>query len=564
VQFGQQAQQKTTWANLVWVYLFFWYFSAVQQGLIWSFGVAGFEGLRNTIFLSFLWIVPLLIFPRWARPISAVLGIFLWAVSLIGMGYFFIYRQEFSQSVVFVILESNPAESTEYMSQYFHWWQAGALIIYSLVPIFLWRKIRPVQIATSRAVLVAIFCLFCSIGYPFVRFANFAHFDWKMTADKMQKRMEVAVPWQLLFAYFQYQTQLANVQENLKNNAALPPLKNLQDSTGNLPRTLVLVIGESTSRFRMSLYGYARKTTPRLDALHANHEIYVFDDVASPRAYTIEVLSQALTFADADHPERATDEPNLLNIMKQAGYKIYWITNQQTMTKRNTLLTTFSQQADEAIYLNNNRRQNSDQYDGEVLKPFADALQDPADKKFIVVHLLGTHSNYKYRYPADFAKFTDDATMPTGLNDEERALYNSYDDAVLYTDFVISSLIDEYQKSNDNGFLLYLSDHGEEVFDSPPHDILGRNEGGPTRAMFSVPFLVYESPEWKKLRPLDLQAAEERPYSSSDLIYSVTDLAGLTYDRFSPTESVFNPAFKPQERWIGEEEQKQDFDALTR
>jgi len=33
-----------------------------------------------------------------------------------------------------------------------------------------------------------------------------------------------------------------------------------------------------------------------------------------------------------------------MNIMKQAGYRTYWITNQQTLTKRNTMLTNFSEQ----------------------------------------------------------------------------------------------------------------------------------------------------------------------------------------------------------------------------
>ncbi|MFO6427989.1 hypothetical protein ACLBOM_34695 [Escherichia coli] len=30
-----------------------------------------------------------------------------------------------------------------------------------------------------------------------------------------------------------------------------------------------------------------------------------------------------------------------MNMMKQAGYKTFWITNQQTMTARNTMLTVF-------------------------------------------------------------------------------------------------------------------------------------------------------------------------------------------------------------------------------
>ena len=31
-------------------------------------------------------------------------------------------------------------------------------------------------------------------------------------------------------------------------------------------------------------------------------------------------------------------------------------------------------------------------------------MADPAPKKFIVVHLLGPHINYKFRYPEGFDK----------------------------------------------------------------------------------------------------------------------------------------------------------------
>ncbi|MBN0466987.1 sulfatase-like hydrolase/transferase, partial [Pseudomonas aeruginosa] len=87
--------------------------------------------------------------------------------------------------------------------------------------------------------------------------------------DKVQARIEPAVPWQLLIGYQQYRQQLGSMQALLQKNAALPPLKNLVDANGDTPRTLVLVIGESTSRKHMSLYGYPRETTPQLDALKA-------------------------------------------------------------------------------------------------------------------------------------------------------------------------------------------------------------------------------------------------------------------------------------------------------
>lgn len=63
------------------------------------------------------------------------------------------------------------------------------------------------------------------------------------------------------------------------------------------------MIGESTSRKHMSLYGYPRETTPQLDALKAaNRNLTVFNNVVASRPYTIEVLQQVLTFADQSIP----------------------------------------------------------------------------------------------------------------------------------------------------------------------------------------------------------------------------------------------------------------------
>ncbi len=94
-----------------------------------------------------------------------------------------------------------------------------------------------------------------------------------------------------------------------------------------------------------------------------------------------------------------------MNMMKQAGYKTFWITNQQTMTARNTMLTVFSRQTDKQYYMNQQRTQSAREYDTNVLKPFQDVLNDPAPKKLIIVHLLGTHIKYKYRYPENQGKF---------------------------------------------------------------------------------------------------------------------------------------------------------------
>ncbi|OOG86219.1 hypothetical protein B0E42_12000 [Pseudomonas sp. A25(2017)] len=546
-------RSKTTakgfdWAGFGWLFLFFWYFSGITQLLILLSDTSGFTGFRQAFVMSAIWLAPLLLFPARTRLLAALIGVVLWACSMASLGYFFIYQQEFSQSVIFIMFESNVPEAGEYLTQYFAWWMVAAFLAHTAVGYWLWTRLRPVYLPRGQAMVVAAVIVLAVVGYPLIkqtlRTGSFAY-----GLEEFEDRIEPAVPWQMLVAYRHYGEQLENMQGMLHSASKIAPLRNLKDAMADQPATLVLVIGESTNRQRMSLYGYPRETTPELDKL--KDQLSVFDNVITPRPYTIEALQQVLTFADEQNPDLYLSTPSLVSMMKQAGYKTFWITNQQTMTKRNTMLTTFSQQADEQVYLNNNRNQNAAQYDGDVIEPFNKALADSAPRKLIVVHLLGTHMSYKYRYPPTFNKFTDRKDVPASLRDDQVPTYNSYDNAVLYNDFVVSSLIKDYAKTDPNGFLLYLSDHGEDVFDSQGHGTLGRNEGKPTAPMYTIPFMAWASPKWRENHDWNFAGDLSRPYSSSHLIHTWADMAGLSFDELDHSKSLVSDDFKARPLLIG-------------
>ena len=547
-------RSKTTatgfdWAGFIWLFVFFWYFSGITQLLIQLTGTSGFTGFRQAFVMSALWLAPMLLFPNQTRLLAAIIGVVLWACSMASLGYFFIYQQEFSQSVIFIMFESNVSEAGEYMTQYFAWWMIPAFLAHTAFAWFLWTRLRPVYMPRGRALVAATAIVIAVAGYPLIkqtmRMGNFAE-----GFEKFETRIEPAVPWQMAVAYHRYLETLDDMQGMLDSASKIPPLKNLNDASAGQPATLVLVIGESTNRQRMSLYGYPRNTTPELDKL--KDQLAVFDNVITPRPYTIEALQQVLTFADEQNPDLYLSTPSLVSVMKQAGYKTFWITNQQTMTKRNTMLTTFSEQADEQVYLNNNRNQNSAQYDGDVIEPFNKALADAAPRKLIVVHLLGTHMSYQYRYPPTFDKFKDRQGVPAGVRDDQVPTYNSYDNAVLYNDFVVSSLIKDYAKTDPNGFLLYLSDHGEDVFDSAGHSTLGRNENKPTAPMYTIPFMAWASPKWKENHDWNFAGDLSRPFSSSQFIHTWADLAGLSADELDRSKSLVSDSFVPRKLLIGD------------
>lgn len=534
---------------LLWAYLFFLYFSAATQLLILTSGMSGTVGLRQAFFMSLLWLIPLLVWPHKAKPIAAIIGVFLWAGSLVGFSYWLVFGQDFSQSVIFIIFESSMEESLEFIQSYLKVWHVGAMALFSAAPYFLWRKITPAtQSRSYRYVLAGAFALF--VFWPFLNTLIIKGEGWQASRYHQVVRLEPATPWNLVMGYVKYREQLTAMEAILASNREIPPLHNLVERQPDAEKTLVLVIGESTNRQRMGAYGYTRDTTPQLDSL--GKELIVFKDVVTSRPYTIEALQQALSFADSTTISDYFSKPTLLNMMQQAGYDVTWITNQQTQTKRNTMLTSLSQLADHQVYLNNNRAQNADQYDGEVLAPFAKILKSSARKKMIIVHLLGTHRKYDYRFPENFNYFTDRNGAPDWVADDNLQEYNDYDNAIRYNDFVVASLIDTLRQQSGQSLLMYFADHGEEVYDYPEKQFCGRSEEAPTAAMYTVPFMAWANPEYAAANNTEQwQRYRNRPYSTADFIYAWADAAGLSFDSFKADRSIFSAYFSAHSRLIG-------------
>ncbi|OCG43050.1 hypothetical protein A9G34_10020 [Gilliamella sp. Choc4-2] len=558
-----------SWSTLIFAILFFTYFSCALQLYIFFSGHSNAIGLRDSIIYSLIWLIPVFIFPKYTKKIATVYGLVVGGLSLIPVGYFTIYRQEFSQSVLFVMAESNFSESHEFIQQYLNVQLILVLIIYVSIGIYLWKKVEPIYVKNTTKWLISSFIAIYAL-MPLVISVVVKNSSFEKAGAHLLTRMETTVPWQLICSYWAYRSQLNNMEHILEHLESLPPLKNLKDKNGNTPRTLVLVIGESTTRNRMGLYGYGRNTTPKIEQFKKeNPNLVVFNDVVSSRPYTIEILQQALTFADEQHPDLYLKTPSLIHLMKQAGYKTFWITNQQTITERNTMLTMFSKQTDKQYYMNNDRNQSSRQYDQSVFEPFKEVLADPAEKKFIVIHLLGTHMKYEFRYPknGEHNRFKGKTSIPFNIDESKLPVYNSYDNAVSYNDYVTTTLFNLFKNSKENGFILYFSDHGEDVYETPPHDVLGRNEKSPTRTMYTVPFMLWESPQWIATHPNNYQDYVNRKFSTQDLIHTWSDLAGLSYNLFIPQKSLVNPNFYESIRWIGDPYDKKgliDFDKLEK
>lgn len=140
---------RVCWGKLSKLYLFFFYFSGITHFLLQITDSTIFIGFRQAVYMSLLWLVPVMLWPHRTKLIAGLIGVVLWITSLISLGYFCIYGQEFSQSVLFIMFESNPAESSEYIAQYFKWWMLPVFAGHTLIAWWLWRRIEPPTLSAS-------------------------------------------------------------------------------------------------------------------------------------------------------------------------------------------------------------------------------------------------------------------------------------------------------------------------------------------------------------------------------------------------------------------------------
>ena len=142
-------------------------------------------------------------------------------------------------------------------------------------------------------------------------------------------------------------------------------------------------------------------------------------------------------------------------------------------------------------------------YDGEILKAFNLETFSGDEKKFIVFHLMGSHSKFEDRYPFEYQKY-----MPedyAGFKDYQREVIANYDNSILYNDYVVFQILNSF--SDEETLAFYFSDHGIDLYGSSDnyygHAIQGN--AASEEVSLSIPFMVYCSEKFQQSFPHDIE-----------------------------------------------------------
>jgi heptose-I-phosphate ethanolaminephosphotransferase len=441
------------------------------------------------------------------------------------LGYLLFANVLLSDGSLMTLFETNANESKEFIVYYMNPWVTLGIALYILAPVlFIFKMKNPMSHRIKEHKKIFAACIVLLLLFPAV--------------EPVAQRIYF-IDFYRIFA--DYKIRTVREEKAIESRQMQPFDVALSDEEA--PQTLVVMIGESLTRRHMSLYGYERDTNPLLAAHQPSLKVY--RDVVSPQVHTIPVLRAILTFADTEHPEYLTVRPSLFELFNRAGYETYLISN-QPLEESGSSYEPLLKLANHTLDLS-----KTDEPDGVLLSAFEQALAN-GKRKLIVVHLMGSHAVYKFRYPPSFDRF-DHLVQPLAVRQNPLSVNNleavdQYDNSVLYNDFVIANMIDLVERKDESSAMLYFSDHGEEVFDF--RDFAGHAYEKTSTYMCEVPFIVWTSERFDRKRN-DLIYAEDRAYSTADVLYALADMAGMSFEGYDASRSLFSSQFVVRERHVG-------------
>ncbi len=321
----------------------------------------------------------------------------------------------------------------------------------------------------------------------------------------------------------------------------------------------VMVVGETSRALNWGVYGYERNTTPRLSGMS---NLIAFTDVLTQSNATHKSVPLILSAVSAENADSIYKQKSIITAFKEAGFKTVFFSNQ---LPNRSLIDFFAEEADICVFLKENvTDEEFNPYDEELVNRFEKLLQQNDKKLFVVLHTYGSHFNYQERYPQNMAQFTPDEIDDVRLK-ERQNLVNAFDNTIYYTDYVLGMIIDKLSETGADAAMMYVSDHGEDIFDDDRHLFL-HSSPVPSYYQIHVPFVIWLSDNYIARYPYVYSIAERNRKSavSSDVVFhSLLSVGGIETSYLNRTSSVVDSTFTPSPRhYLNDHNRALDLDKI--
>ncbi len=458
-------------------------------------------------------------------------GIFCADALIRSMSWFVLNSDTDAQFIIQAIANTTAQESIEFLQFYASYLTVGILIfIFTLYIYFhLFFKIPPQSLPQSK-----------EYKYVFISLSILALTSYALRPSRAQ------LP---LFYWNNYYNKIEEFKSEIKDHIHVHDAwlnkaqHNLAVDNTKQKQTHVLIISESITSKNLSVCGYGRETTPKLKQHLESLKIYC--NAYSPAASTINAMKMLLTEAKTG-TQTNYDSESILAYAKAAGFKTFWISNQDD----SYISSLFGSFTNQQFYVNHRSGRSSVSLDENILPIYEDVLNDQSPKKLIIVHLIGAHPNYQFRYPSQFSKFNEDSDDAVeqqldhnGIGYWVQNQRNHYDNSILYQDWLIDRFFTTLTSSNQSNFrsFMYVSDHGNEV----GHELDFAGHSPTTQAGYQVPLILW----YDGIQQVGANLSKQ--INTADVDTSLMALMGL-HEKDNPNEANFfsqNYQFKPSGTW---------------
>lgn len=497
----------------------------------------------------------------------------------------FIYQRfslRFSPITMQLFVETNPDEASEFLRAYL-WSEAAAttllaygsvLAVNVLLAVYgrrMWRAVaRAIRMPIKFHPVSMLLNLLIPTFFAYSVYAAWSEkkrmYDFFFQANTASAErtswLYFYSPFYRLLYSFKFM-QLAGVEgDRLRANMRTLRVDSCRFSCPNI----VLLIGESYNKRHASLYGYGLPTTPYMDRFAGNRVLVSFSDVVTPWNVTSNAFKNFLSTHSADQPGSWADGVLFPALFRKAGYRVAFITNQfikdtkQTLADFNGSFFLNDEELDSLSF--DYRNTHKSRFDRGLVEDIRHYKRGA--NNLIIFHVMGQHLEYQKRYPKQWARFTEKDIDRPDLNELQRSVVATYDNATLYNDWIMARVCSFFK--DDDAIVIYMPDHGEEVYgELNTFGRLHNAEVSPAlaRAEFEIPFAVWMSRTFRRCHRSTMERirqAADKPFCTDDLPHLMLGLAGIACPQYDPRRDLFSAQYEPGRPRILK--QSTDYDSL--
>ncbi len=476
---------------------------AIWLGAILNFGfykkvhlLTPYLGIKATFFLAATVVIVVATYYaalqilnwKWTAKIFAILLVFIG-----GFSSYFVNTLGviISPDQIQNIAQTDVAEATDLLSLRFGLWT----IFFVILPIFLITQVK----LKSEKILPLLLKKVLSIALAFAVVGGllFAYYvDFAAIFREHRDLKGMISPQNTISSVMSYYRKKAP-KKNLPLVKYGEDAHQVQQTQKDLPKLMVLVVGETARAESFSLNGYAKNTNPEL----SKQDILNFSQVSScgtATAVSVPCMFSGMPRVDYDE-QLASHREGLLDIAKRAGYQVTWIDNNSGCKGACDRVEQYQIPED----LKQKWCKDGECLDGiliDSLKQYLASIpKDDKRPRLVVLHQMGSHGPAYYkRAPEGYQPFkpTCDTNAIQGCSPAE--LLNSYDNTIVYTDHVLSQMINTLKEvSNYQTGLWYLSDHGESTGEHGMY-LHGSPYSIAPSQQTHIPMIMWFSDGWKQ------------------------------------------------------------------